>query len=253
MTMQSMNKFLSALILTLVISIPSFSQDDEVEEDKYADDFKEILFMVIDGDYEKAVSKSEKFMEKEATRRDPRPYIYGSMAYFEISRNEELAEEYPRAFREAIKYGYKARRYDKENKYMPEFDRYLTELKAEVMQEARYQYETENWRKSVTYSKYVNRIDPKDMSALLLKGAAEFRGRNAYQAETTFEEAKALIPEFSPSDVPSESKPAYRYAAIEFAKLMDEEGRKADARPFLDALTPVLAEDPEFSRFIGGY
>jgi hypothetical protein len=247
--------FLRAFVLmalATVISLQAAAQDEE-KKDKYADDFKEILFMVIDGDYEKAVSKSEKYMDKDATRRDPRPYIYASMAYFEISRQEEMAEDYPRAFREAIKYGYKARRYDKENEYMPEFDRYLSELKAEVMQEARYQYETENWRKSVTYAKYVNRIDPKDISALLLKGSAEMRGRNAYQAETTFAEAKELLPEFSPGDVSSEGKPAYLYAVIEYAKLMEEEGKKSEAMPYLEAMEPLLGDDPEFSRFMNSY
>jgi len=251
MTMRLISRLSFTVLLAALTAMPAYSQEEE--EDKYADDFKEILFLVIDGDYEKAVNKAEKYMDKDATRRDPRPYVYGSMAYFEISRNEELAEEYPRAFREAIKYGYKARRYDKENKYMPEFDRYVTELKAEVMQEARYQYETENWRKSVTYAKYVNRIDPKDLSALLLKGSAEFRGRNAYQAEKTFEEAKVLLEEFSASDVAIESKSAYRYAVLEYAKLMEEEGQKASARPYLEAMTPMLEDDPEFSRFINSY
>ena len=236
----------------LFVATVSFAQDEE-QPDKYADDFKEILFMVIDGDYEKAAGKAEKFMEKEATRRDPRPYIYASMAYFEISKNEEMAEDYPRAFRDAIKYGSKARRYDKENKYMPEFDRYLAELKAEIMQEARFQYETVNWRKSITYSKYVWRIDPKDLSALLLKGTAEVKSNNTYQAETTFEEAKTALAEWSAGDVSIEGKPAYRYAVIEFAKLMKDEGKKSDARPFLDAMEPLLGEDPEFSNFTASY
>lgn len=241
---------LLTLLFAAGISLQGIAQE---EEDKYADDFKEILFMVIDGDYEKAINKSEKYMDKDDTRRDPRPYIYASMAYFEISRNDEMAEDYPRAFRDAIKYGYKARRYDKENEYMPEFDRYVTELKAEVMQEARFQYETENWRKSTTYAKYVNRIDPKDISALLIKGAAEVRGRNAYQADQTFEEAKALLPEFDPESVASENKPAYRFAVIEFAKLMEEEGKKSQAQPYLEAFEPMLAEDQEFTRFMANY
>ena len=251
MTLQKLKWTFLAILFTSLATSPLQAQDEE--EDKYADDFKEILFMVIDGDYEKAVSKSEKYMDKDDTRRDPRPYIYGSMAYFEISRNEELQEEYPRAFREAIKYGYKARRYDKENQYMPEFDRYVGELKAEVMQEARFQYESENWRKSTTYAKYVQRIDPKDVSALLIKGAAEWRGRNAYQAETTFEEAKELLNEFSPSDVSIDAKSSYRFAVIEYAKLMKEEGKKSEATPFLDAMEPLLGEDQEFANFVASY
>jgi tetratricopeptide (TPR) repeat protein len=192
-------------------------------------------------------------MDKEDTRRDPRPYMYASMAYFEISKNDEMAEDYPRAFRDAIKYGGKARRYDKDNEYMPDFDRYLSELKAEVMQEAKFHYETENYRKSTTFAKNVQRLDPNDVSAILLKGTAEWKSKNVYQAETTIEEAKEALKVFTPSSVSSEGKPAYRYAVIEFAKLMKEEGRKSDATPFLDAMEPLLGEDKEFANFVASY
>jgi len=240
------------LVIALLAISPLQAQDDE-KEDKYGEDMKEILFMVIDGDYEKAVSKSEKYMEKESTRRDPRPYMYASMAYFEISKNDEMTEDYPRAFRDAIKYGGKARRYDKENEYMPDFDRYLSELKAEVMQEAKFHFETENYRKCATFAKNVQRLDPNDVSAVLLKATAEWRGKNVYQAETTITEAKTALEIFTPSSVSTEGKPAYRYAVIEFAKIMKEEGRKSDAIVFLDAMEPLLGEDKEFANFLASY
>ncbi|MCH2213938.1 MAG: hypothetical protein MK086_02090 [Flavobacteriales bacterium] len=250
--MKTLKKFswmFSALLVAMLLSTSTFAQED----DKYGEDMKEILFMVIDGNYEKAVGKAEKYMEKEDTRRDPRPYMYASMAYFEISKNDEMAEDYPRAFRDAIKYGGKARRYDKENKYMPEFDRYLAELKAEVMQEAKYHFDTENWRKSATFAKNVQRLDPNDLSAILLKATAEWRGKNVYQAETTIGEAKTALENFTASSVSSEGKPAYRFALMEFAELMKEEGRKVDAAPFLDAVEPVLGGDKEFDNFMASY
>lgn len=252
MTSQKLKWGFLTLIVGLLAAAPLQAQDDE-KEDKYGEDMKEILFMVIDGDYEKAVSKSEKYMEKEDTRRDPRPYMYASMAYFEISKNDEMAEEYPRAFRDAIKYGGKARRYDKENEYMPEFDRYLSELKAEVMQEAKFHFDSENYRKCATFSKNVQRLDPNDISAVLLKATAEWRGKNVYQAETTITEAKTALENFTPSSVSTEGKPAYRFAVIEFSKVMKEEGRKSDATPFLDAMEPLLGEDREFANFVASY
>jgi len=239
--------------LTLVLMTVSVNCIAQDEEDKYGEDMKAILFMVIDGDHEKAVSRAEKYMEKEDTRRDPRPYMYASMAYFEISKNDEMAEDYPRAFRDAIKFGGKARRYDKENKYMPEFDRYLAELKAEVMQEAKYHFDTENWRKCATFAKNVQRLDPNDISAVLLKATAEWRGKNVYQAETTVGEAKTALENFSASSVGTESKPAYRFSLIQFAKLMKEEGRKGDATPFLDAVESALSGDKEFDNFMASY
>lgn len=233
------------LVLLLVgTSVTTQAQDDP---------FKDILFMIIDGDYEKAVSKAERYQEKDDTRRDPRPYIYASMAYYEISKDEELQEKYPRAFRESIKNAYKARRYDDENLYMPEHARFFNELKAAVMREARYEFDQENWRKAITSAKYVSRIDPNDISALLIKGVAEIKSRNAYQAEKTFEEADEALKNFSASDISHDAKEAYRYAVLQYANLMAEEGSRDKARPYLNAVAEVYEGDPEFERVYESY
>ncbi len=237
------------IILTAFIFFGKSSGIHAQDEDPY----KDILFMIIDGDYEKAVSKAEKYNERDKTKREPVPYIYASMAYFEMSKKEEFQEDYPRAFRDAIKKAYKAKRYDKENEYMPQHSNYINELKAEVMREARFQYQSEKWRKSITYSKYVNRIDPDDISALLLKGVAEVKGRNTYQAKTTFEEAEEALKSFNASDISLEGKDSYLYAILEYAKLMEEEGTKEKAQPYLDAVAGLFEGDAEFQNFAEGY
>ncbi len=225
------------------------SPDIQAQEDPY----KDILFLIIDGDYEKAVSKAEKYNERDKTKREPVPYIYASMAYFEMSKKEQFQADYPRAFRDAIKKAYKAKRYDKENEYMPQHSNYINELKAEIMREARFQYQSEKWRKSITYSKYVTRIDPNDISAMLLKGVAEVKGRNTYQAKTTFEEADEALKNFNASDVSLDGKTAFLYAILEYAKLMADEGTKANAQPYLDAVAGLYEDDAEFQNFVEGY
>lgn len=237
--------YLLAFIFTLGYALNLSAQDE--------DPYKDLLFLVIDGEYEKAVSKAERYNEKDKTRREPVPYIYASMAYFEMSKKEEFQEDYPRAFRDAIKKAYKAKRYDKENEYMPQHTNYINELKAEIMREAQFQFQSEKWRKSITYSKYVNRIDPNDISAMLLKGVAEVKGRNTYQAKTTFEEADTTLKNFNASDVSLEGKDAYLYAVLEYAKLMEEQGTKAKAQPYLDAMSGLFEDDVEFQNFVAEY
>ena len=175
------------------------------------------------------------------------------MAYYEMSKDDKYSEDYPRAFRDAIKNAYKAARYDKENQYMPEHSQYINELKAAIMREARFQFESQNWRKSLTYSKYVLRIDPDDLSALLLKGVAEERGRNSYQAKSTFEQADTTLKHFDASEISIDSKPAYLYSFLQFAKLMKEEGSKDRARPYLEEIAAVYEDDPEFKAVYENY
>lgn len=233
---------LTALLFTGHISE---AQDDEA--------YDKILFMIIDGDYEKAVSKAERYTNRDKTKRHPEPYILSSMAYYEMSKREEFQEDYPRAFRDAIKNAYKGRRYDKENEYFPKHERYITELKGEIMKEALYHYETENWRKAVTNAKYVNRIDPTDLSAILLKGICEIKGRNAYQAERTFEEADEIHESFDPEKLTAEEEPYFRTILMEFAELMKEEGEKSRGKEYLATGEELFAEDAEFKQFTANY
>lgn len=236
------------VLLTLAIVLHSFAAKAQ-EEDPY----KDILFMIIDGDYEKAASKAEKITEKDKTHREPVPYIYASMANFEMSKDDKYDEDHPRAFRDAIKYAYKAARYDKDNEYLPQHAPYINKLKAAIMREARFEFEQESWRKTITNAKYVTRIDPTDLSAILLKGVAEERGRNSYQAKATFEQADTTLKHFSASDIAIDAKPAYLYSILKFAELMKEQGTKNRAQPYLDAVADVYAEDPEFKTVYENY
>lgn len=235
------------LILSLLVLTGSvLNAQDE-------DPYKDLLFLVIDGDYEKAVKEAEKITDREKTHREPVPYIYGSMAYYEMSKDDKYAEDYPRAFRDAIKFAYKAARYDRENQYMPEHSQYINELIAAIMREARFQFGQDNWRKGVSYAKYVLRIQPQDISALLLKGVGEYRGRNTYQAEKTFEIADTTLKHFSASDISLDAKPAYLYSILQYAKLMDENGTKNRARPYLDAVATIYEDDAQFQEVYEGY
>ncbi|HLW31574.1 MAG TPA: hypothetical protein VKX40_04880, partial [Aequorivita sp.] len=140
-----------------------------------------------------------------------------------------------------------------DDEYFPAHANYINELKAEIMREAIFLFQSEEWRKSTTYAKYVTRVDPKDVSALLLTGIAEVKGRNLHQAKTTFENADEALKEFSDSDIAFESRNAYLFVVLEYAKLMAEDGTKANAQPYLDAIASVYEDDAEFQNFYESY
>lgn len=217
------------------------------------DNYGPILFMIIDKDLEKALNKAEKYTNRNKTKRHPEPYILASMAYYEISKDESMREDYPRAFRNAIKNAYKGARYDKENEYLPEYSQYITELKVEIMKEARFYYDEGTWRKSVSYAKYVTRIDPDDLGALLLKGVGEIKSRNEFQAEKTLEEAAEIAKSSSPSSFNSELLPFLRFGIMEYAEIMKERGEKDKAKPVLALGEQTFEEDTEFRNFIASY
>ncbi len=241
-------KFLSLLIIMLLRA--SFNPQAKAQD---PDKYQPILFLIIDAEYEKALSKAEKFTNRDKTKRHPEPYFLLSMAYYEISKDESMKEDFPRAFREAIKYAYKGARYDKEDEYVGNYEDYLTELKVDLMRESRFFYDEGSWRKSVTNAKYVTRIDPEDLSALLLKGAAEMRSRNAYQAEKTFEEAVKLAETTTASSISSAQKPFLRFGIMEYAKIAKENGEREKAQPLIALGEETFEEDAEFQNFIASF
>jgi len=102
-------RFISTItIFSSLISIRKFSYSQL--EDNYMD----ILVYIVDEDYEKCIKKAEKYMEKDETRRDALPYLYSSMALYEMSRDHKYSEDYPRTYRNSLSFLSKYRRKDKE-------------------------------------------------------------------------------------------------------------------------------------------
>lgn len=235
----------------LFIFVATFSFRPVLAQD--SENYDPILFMIIDKDYEKAISKLERYQKRDNTRRDPEPYLLMSMAYYEISKDESMREDYPRAFRNAIKHAYKGARYDKEGEFAEKHSAYLSDLKVDIMREARFYYDEGSWRKAVTNAKYVTRIDPNDLAALLLKGSGEMQGRNEFQGKMTLEEAIGVAEKASPSDFKSEQLPFLLFSIMEASNILKENGEKAKAKALLALGEKTFEEDTEFQNFLANY
>jgi hypothetical protein len=86
-----------------------------------------------------------------------------------------------------------------------------------------------------------------------MKGVAEVKSRNEYQAKTTFEEAETVLEGFSPQKLKNDESAQLRYSIIEYAKLMKQNGTKDKAAPFLAMGEDAFDGDPEFSQFMTAF
>jgi hypothetical protein len=99
--------FFSSFLLLLL----TFEWNNAVaQENKYMD----ILVMLVDEEYEKCVKKCEKLIDNDATKKEPLPYLYLSMAYYEMSKDNKYIDEYPKAFFRSLSTLIKYRRIDKD-------------------------------------------------------------------------------------------------------------------------------------------
>jgi len=141
-----------------------------------------ITFLMVDGEYEDAVSKAEKLKEDSDYRKNAWVYYYLSQAYFEVAGTPELQEEYPKALKESVKAAYKLAKYrdkPKENLAVWEDSKeFLSVLKDSVITVSEIYYDNENYRKAAYYLKSISRFSPDDYGVWLMKGVYEIKSRN---------------------------------------------------------------------------
>lgn len=165
-----------------------------------------ITFLMVDGKYEDAVSKSEKLKDDPDYRKNGWVYYYLAQSYFEIAGKAELQEEYPKALKESLKAAYKLYKYkDKpeENAAVYETAKdFLTILKDSVITVSEIYYDNDNPKKGAYYLKRILKFDETDYSVLLMKGVYEIKSRNIGEGVKSIKLAmENLTPEYTPDPV----------------------------------------------------
>ncbi len=166
------------ILLTLTITALSIGSITAQEEDKK---LSKIAFLMVDGKYEDVVDKAEKLTEDSDYRRNPTTYMYLAQGYFELARNWEYQEDYPKAIKESLKGAYKMVKYatkEENDKILKVNDDFLTQLKDTVIKISEIYYDTDNARKAAYYMGKIVKFDPDDYAVWLMKGVYEIKARN---------------------------------------------------------------------------
>lgn len=168
-------RLLSILTFSLFFIQLSFAQPTDKKVGK-------ITFLMVDGKYEDAAFKSEKLLSDFDYRKNAWLYFYLTQSYFEIAKKPELAEEYPRALKEALKAAYKLDKYKDENDEnriaYREAHELLTKLKDSIITLSEIYYDNENPRKAAYFLKRVVKFDSDDYALQLMEGVYEIKSRN---------------------------------------------------------------------------
>lgn len=154
-------------------------------------DFKlEKLYM--DEKWEDLGFKALKMTEDDKYKKDPEPFLYVSMAFYQISQSNDakLQEEYPKALADAVKYASKFRTKDKDNTWFNDNSEYFEQLKKTVIADAaQYVDEPKKLRVAVTSYKNLCKAIPEDNNILFFKGVLEAKNRNDAEADRNIVEA----------------------------------------------------------------
>ncbi len=164
--------------------------------------YEDLLVYYVDGEYEKCIKKTSKYMADSDTRRDPLPYLYASKCYHEMSKLDEFTsqEEYKKADRDALKYAVKYRKKDKDLAYFHVHEDYWRELNKYAMDMGMLWYDQGEYSKARQIFSRMVGYDPQNPGAWQMLALSQARGRMLRDAKESMATANELLEEVKAGD-----------------------------------------------------
>lgn len=209
-------------------------------------DFEDLLLPFVDGKYEKVLIKAEKYTLDEGTKKEPLPYLFMSMSFYEISMmdDEKMKTKYPDAFKNAVKSLTKYAKLDKEKSYASEYEDFFASIRKAIISEGETHIDQMKWTKAKTSYVTLTQIDPNDAGAHLMLAYVFEQMKSKKEAETAFATAEKLLKEKTCSVSNDVQKGFLKNAIITFATKMGSD--KVRARKWMDLGMEMFGEDNEY-------
>ncbi len=212
--------------------------------------YEDLLVLFVDEKYKQCLFKAVNYSEKDDCKKDPLPYLYISMSYYEMSKLEKFDEDYPKAFRDALKFAEKFRKKDKNLEYFNNYEDYWSELNTDCAEVAENYMDEESWSKAKRYYDYMVSYNPENPGAWLLYSLAQKKYNQVREAEESrvkFEEVLAAEPDID--NLYEDQKKLLKSALIRYAEDLESEGAKASALEYLEKGREAYRGDKEFEGY----
>ncbi|RMG81583.1 MAG: hypothetical protein D6707_04590 [Bacteroidetes bacterium] len=196
------------------------------------------------GRYEDCAYKAENMMMNDNYRKDPRPYLYFSMCNWEIAQMPDKAEEYPKAYDDALKYAAKAVKKDKDGSYQEKFKDYFLKVKEEHLKVVSNYYQEKDYRKAASEAKKLLKIFPEDYALMFFRGVCSFLANNQADGSLNVKEAMQHL---NSQNVDSLSEPLLEEAFAAYAKYLQQKQMTDSAQSTLDIGMTILKDAAKLS------
>lgn len=147
-------------------------------------DFQKLFDLYTMEEYAKCAYKAEKYSQKDKYRRDPEPYLYMAMCFYQAHvQPEKFDQEFDDPLKDALKYAYKFRKKDKDGELYEANRELLDKIREEALFNAKFYYNDDNFYKSASEFRRIQKVIPDDYNVMLMTGVANIRARNVAQGE----------------------------------------------------------------------
>lgn len=234
------------LILALCLGLYLFNPFTAV-----AQEYEDLLVLLVDEKYEKCFDKALKYTEKDKTKNDAMPYLYAAQALFAMSQEHKYIDIFPKAYKDAISFTKKYRKKDKEYAYREDAEPFLEKLKLTILEDIEnYNIEGEEkaFKKSLGFMKKVDQIDPNCLGSMLLRAELEILTKNKSEGRkmfaTAMEEIRKIGVDVQFEDLTLSQQKYLRYSLI-FVSQNYIETDLAKAKEIISIGQPYFGEENE--------
>ena len=167
---------------------------------------QKLFDLYVMGNYDGCLKKALKMTENDKYKSESEPYLWASMCYYEIMNDPELSEFYPKALRDALKYGVKFKKKDdklktKELPYLyDQNEAFINKLKQLAISEGKGFLAQNDYRKAIYYYKLGLGLDPTDDALRLIKGVVDLYNKNTREGQTDVDLALEHFEEMAKGD-----------------------------------------------------
>lgn len=238
-----MKKFILSTVIMISFLSSLIAQKDEPVEER---DYKDLLTLFVTEKYDKVVMRATKYTEDEKTKKDPLPYLFLSMSYFEISKKDEYKTRFPDAFKLCLKNIKSYASKDKERRYAAEYEDFFSKLRNSIVSEGELMLDQQKYTKAKTMFQALLNIDENDAGAKIYLGITMLAMKSKKEAETEFGEAKKLLQDKKAAHGTKELDDLLKNGLMTYATQLSSDGNKSVAKEWMDLGMEYFKDDKEY-------
>ncbi len=210
--------------------------------------YDDLLVLYVDENYDKCLQKAENYTLNDATKKDPLPWLYMSMCFYEMSKLEKYQADYPKASRDALKFAEKYRKKDKENEFFANYEDYWANLNTLGMESGENQMEDP---KGMSRAKQIwdsmTGYYPENPGPWLMLAITQYKQNQTKEGDLSVQEFdKRLEAAGDVSTLPADQQKLLKNALIRYADYLNEKGLRDQARKYLAKGKEHFMEEPDF-------
>jgi outer membrane protein assembly factor BamD (BamD/ComL family) len=208
-----------------------------------APNYDNLKILYADEDFEKLVSKCERYMRKDKTKKDPIPYMWGAKGLYKISVSGNDDPEYKNAFKEAMGVMSKSIKYDTDGACRAEHADFYNEFLLSSVELIVNEAGTGDFRKAYSWNLKYSKITDQMGGTKYMEAACKFMKSDKGGANSAWKEAEAALEGVeSINDWMDADKKMLMYGVIYTADCYLKSRQNDKAKALMDRFAPWFSD-----------